>query len=169
VRFAYREALDARSPQQRSSLGLPAALALPLVSERTRRLLPDFPRIWKVGWDGAGRPRFGAFADAETLIGHNFQPKARRLEPARSGDLLVFQKDLADEQPYHLMIFVEDRPANLVVYHNGARGADAQVRVIRVQDLFAAPDPTWVPSPQNPHFLGVYQWNRLRWPNPASL
>ena len=84
------------------------------------------------------------------------------MRSARNGDLLVFQKALETDQPYHLMIFVEDRPGNLVVYHNGAAGDEAQVRVVRVRDLMESPDPVWIPSTDNPHFLGVYEWNRLR-------
>jgi len=60
------------------------------------------------------------------------------------------------------MIFVENRPGDLVVYHNGASGHEAQVRVVRVRDLMESPDPVWIPTTDNPHFLGVYEWNRLR-------
>jgi uncharacterized protein len=162
VRFAYREALEARSLKQKRKLGIPGALNLPVVSEFSRRVLPQYPRIWQVGRGDDGKPRYGAFADAETLIGFNFRKKARDLGLARNGDLLVFQKAIEDDQPYHLMIFVEDRPDNLVVYHNGARGDEAQVRVVRVSDLMDSPDAVWVPTMTNPHFLGVYEWNRLR-------
>ena len=75
--------------------------------------------------------------------------------------MIVFQKALESDQPYHLMIFVEDRAKNLVVYHNGARDEDAQVRVVSVADLMESPDPAWLPNANNPHFLGVYEWNRL--------
>ena len=162
VRFAYREALEVRSPKQKQKLGIPGALYLPAVSELSRRVLPQYPQIWQVGFENDGRPRYRAFADAETLISFNFRKKARNLGLARNGDLLVFQKALEDDQPYHLMIFVEDRPDNLVVYHNGARGDDAQVRVVRVNDLMESPDAVWIPTTANPHFLGVYEWNRLR-------
>ena len=114
-----------------------------------------------MGYDKAGKPRFGSFADAETLISYNFKKKCRDLSLARTADLLVFQKDLESDQPYHLMLFVEDRAGNLVVYHNGAEGEDAQVRVVRISDLMKSPDPVWFPIASNPHFLGVYEWNRL--------
>ena len=162
VRFAYREALETRTPKQKQRLGIPRALNLPAVSELSRRVLPQYPQIWQVGYGKEGKPRYGAFADAETLISFNFRKKTRDLGLARNGDLLVFQKALEDDQPYHLMIFVEDRPENLVVYHNGARGDDAQVRVVRMSDLMDSPDAVWIPTTANPHFLGVYEWNRLR-------
>ncbi len=161
VRFAYREAIRIRTPGDEQKLGIPNALYLPEVSEVARKIFPDLSRIWQVGFDKDGKPRFGSFADAETLISFNFRKKTRDLSLARNGDLIVFQKDLESDQPYHLMIFVEDRADNLVVYHNGAREEDAQVRVVRVADLMESPDPVWLPIANNPHFLGVYEWNRL--------
>ncbi len=162
VRFAYREALEIGSAKEKEKLGVPRALHLPGVSELSRKAFPQYPQIWQVGFANDGKPRFGAFADAETLIGFNFRKKARDLRSARNGDLLVYQKALETDQPYHLMIFVEDRPGNLVVYHNGAGGEEAQVRVVRVRDLMESPDPVWIPWSDNPHFLGVYEWNRIR-------
>jgi len=161
VRFAYREAIRIRTPGDEQKLGIPNALYLPEVSEVSRKIFPDLSRIWQVGFDKDGKPRFGSFADAETLISFNFRKKTRDLSLARNGDLIVFQKDLESDQPYHLMIFVEDRADNLVVYHNGAREEDAQVRVVRIADLMESPDPVWLPIANNPHFLGVYEWNRL--------
>jgi hypothetical protein len=114
-----------------------------------------------MGPDREGRPRFGAFADAETLIGYNFRKKTRDLADARDGDLLVFQKALESDEPYHLMIFVKDHTGSLAVYHNGAAREEAQVRVVRIMDLLQSPDPVWIPTADNPHFLGVYEWNRL--------
>jgi hypothetical protein len=161
VRFAFREALQQRSGEQRRRLDIPAALPVPALTDQARTIFPAYPAIWQVAPDAAGRVRFSAFADAETLIGYNFRPKCRSLDGARSGDLLVFRKALDVEQPYHLMLFVEDRPVNLVVYHNGAAGAQGQVRVVRVPELQRSPDPVWLPTADNPHFLGVYEWNRL--------
>jgi uncharacterized protein len=168
VRFAYREALEVRTIKSQQQLGVPAALHLPTVSELSRKAFPQYPRIWQVGLEYDGTPRYGPFADSETLIGFNFRKKTRDLGLARNGDLLVFQKAPEDDQPYHLMIFVEDHPDNLVVYHNGARGDEAQVRVVRVSDLMESPDAVWVPRQENPHFLGVYEWNRLRPRNQQS-
>jgi hypothetical protein len=161
VRFAYREALQARSVEQRERIGIPNGLSLPPVSQVSRSIFPGYPHIWQIGTDRGAQPRYGPFADSETLIGFNFRKKARDLGIARSGDLLVFQKAMEDDQPYHLMIFVESRPEDLAVYHNGARGEDAQVRVVRVSELLESPDPVWIPRVENPHFLGVYEWNRL--------
>lgn len=162
VRFAYREALEPRSARQLKDLSVPTALYLPPVSAFSRRVVNQFPKIWQTGFGQEGEPSFAAFADAETLLSFNFHKKTRDLSLARNGDILVFQKAMDDEQPYHLMIYVENHPTGLVVYHNGASGKEAQVRVVSVPDLLASPDTTWVPSATNPHFLGVYEWNRFK-------
>jgi uncharacterized protein len=169
VRFAYREAIRVRSPGDEQKLGIPNALYLPVVSDVSRRIFSDLSHMWQVGFDKDGKPRFGSFADAETLLSFNFRKKTRDLALARNGDLLVFQKALESDQPYHLMIFVEDRAKDVVVYHNGARDEDAQVRVVSVADLMESPDPVWLPNAGNPHFLGVYEWNRLLPGNQKAL
>jgi hypothetical protein len=161
VRFAYREAIRIRSPEDGRKLGIPNALYLPIVSDFTREVFSDISHLWQMGLDPEGKPRFGAFADAETLIGYNFRKKTRDLSSARNGDLLVFQKALENDEPYHLMIFVKDRSRSLAVYHNGAKREEAQVRVVTIADLLQSPDPVWIPTADNPHFLGVYEWNRL--------
>ncbi|MGZ4959190.1 MAG: DUF1175 family protein [Methylomonas sp.] len=161
VRFAYRTALEQRDAARTAKLGIPAKLNLPPLSEQARLLFPKYPEIWQTGVY-ANKPRYGHFADAETLIGYNFRLKSRELAAARSGDLLVYQKPLVNDEPYHLMLFAAGRSENLAVYHNGAQGADAQVRVVRISELLDSPDPVWIPRAENPYFLGVYEWNRLR-------
>ena len=160
VRFAYRTALEPRDAARTAKLGMPAKLKLPPLSEQARKALPDYPQIWQTGLTN-GQPRYGHFADAETLIGYNFRLKSRDLASAQSGDLLVYQKPLINDEPYHLMLFAAGHPENLAVYHNGAQGDEGQVRVVRVAELLESPDPVWVPRPENPYFLGVYEWNRL--------
>ncbi|WP_445372111.1 DUF1175 family protein [Methylomonas sp. HW2-6] len=160
VRFAYRTALEPRDAARSAKLGIPNKLKLPAVSEQARKLLPGYPQIWQTGLNN-GAARYGHFADAETLIGYNFRLKSRDLAAAQSGDLLVYQKPLINDEPYHLMLFAAGRAENLTVYHNGAQGSEGQVRVVRVAELLQSPDPIWIPRPENPYFLGVYEWNRL--------
>lgn len=162
VRFAYREAMERRTARQEKDLGVPGSLHLPALSDAARGLFVHCSGIWRISGGAGGGTVFAPFADAETLIGYNFRLKGRTLDVARDGDLLVYRKALEADMPYHLMIFVEGRAENLVVYHNGARGEDAGVRVVRARDLLESPDPVWIPVDDNPHFLGVYEWNRLR-------
>lgn len=161
VRFAYRTALEARDARRTAKLGIPAKLNLPPLSDQARSLFPDFPQIWQTG-QSEKQPHYGYFADAETLVSYNFRLKSRQLQSARSGDLLVYQRPMDYDEPYHLMLFASGRRENLAVYHNGAQGAEAQVRVVRIAELLESPDPLWIPSTENPYFLGVFEWNRLR-------
>lgn len=162
VRFVYRQTMETRTPGQIEKLGIPASLHLPPLSDLSRRIFLSFPLIWQTGVEKDADPRFGAFADAETLIGYNFRNKGSNLDLAKSGDLLVYRKGLDMEEPYHLMIFVRDRPENLVVYHNGEKGEEGSVRVVSVRDLIDSPDPVWIPDAGNPHFLGVFEWNHIK-------
>ena len=111
VRTAVKEKNKISSPDDGRKLGIPNAQYLPEVSESSRKIFGDLSWIWQVGFEKDGKPRFGAFADAETLIGFKFRKKSRDLSQARSGDLIVFQKNLESDDPYHLMIFVEERPS----------------------------------------------------------
>ncbi len=162
VRFVYRETIETRTPDQVQKLGIPALLHLPPLSDLSRRIFLSFPLIWQTGTEKDASPRFGAFADAETLIGYNFRNKGPNLDLAKNGDLLVFRKGLEMEEPYHLMIFVRDRTGNLAVYHNGEKGNEGGVRIVTVGDLMDSPDPVWIPDIRNPHFLGVFEWNRIK-------
>ena len=162
VRFSYREALAERTTTQVWKLGVPQSLLLPALSGQARKLFPEYPRIWQVKENAAATSCYGFFADAETLVGYNFRKASRDVRRARSGDLLVFQKNMDSEEPYHLMIMVHTRPEDLLVYHNGASGTEAQIRVVRLGDLLESPDSVWIPSPDNPTFLGVFEWNRFR-------
>ena len=56
----------------------------------------------------------------------------------------------------------------VVVYHNGTRGPDGAVRVVPLDELYRSADPPWIPTRENPHFLGVYSWTKLR-PRDADL
>jgi uncharacterized protein len=171
VRFAYREALRARSTAQLEQLGIPKRLFLPAVSEAARRMFPAYPDIWAVGFDGNGREHFAAFADAETLIGYSFRRSAARPTDAMPGDLLVYRKTLAADEPYHLMLLAGRGRSGrmLAVYHNGADAPAGEVRVVPLDDLDRSPDAVWIPDEHNPHFLGVYRWNRFRPPPDERL
>lgn len=169
VRFAYREALRERSATQLTQLAMPKQLFLPAVSDRARRLLPEYPKIWETGFGAGGRERWGDFADAETLVGFNFRRIGFDPETALPGDLLVYRKALEADEPYHLMMLGAHAPGgdSVVVYHNGGEGADGEVRVVSLRDLASAPDPVWIPDRRNPHFLGIYAWTKLR-PRPLD-
>ena len=159
VRFSYREGLRARSAEQLDKLGVPRKLSLPAVSLLGRHIFPQYPRIWQAGIDPA---EFNDFADAETLVGYNFVRTGLRPDQVEAGDLLVYRKDVSSDEPWHLMLAAPNGQQPLFVYHNGASGSEAAVRVVSLGDLEHSPDPTWLPLSNNPNFLGVYQWKRFR-------
>lgn len=162
VRFAYREALRARSTRQLKRLEISSRIYLPTVSPTLRNRYPTFPAIWITAFDNDGAPVFGNFADAETLISYNFVLESRDFEQAKLGDILVFRKELESLSPYHLMLYAPGPSGKYVVYHNGGQNNEGQVRVVRADDLFSSPDPSWRPNRNNPFFLGVYKWKGLQ-------
>ena len=169
VRFAYREALRERSLEQRAQLGVPPGLFLPALSARARKVAAPRAGLWQVGFFADGTQRYADFADAETLVSYNFIPVGHDPLAAKPGDLLVYRKDFAAEDPYHLMLVADMRERDgIAVYHNGASGGEGIVRVVHLNALRRSPDPLWVPSDHNPHFLGVYSWKRFNPHRPAS-
>lgn len=167
VRFVYREALRTRDQQRLNHLGVPRALLVPTVSDDARAVFPSYPKIWTIGYDKSGAETYDFFADAEILIGYNFISKGKDVANAQSADVLVFARSLSQDEPYHIMLYV-DGPGggvgerSLVVYHNGAAGNEAQVRVVPLTELFSSPDPTWSPVVNNPAFLGVFEWKKFQ-------
>ncbi len=157
VRFAYREALKPRTLDQRKMHRLPAGLPFPEVSSAARQIFPSWPALWQITKSG----KIGFFADGEALIAYNFRLKSFEVEDAKPGDLLVYHTD--DEYGMfgrHIMIFAGGAGPGFVVYHNGATDAKAAVQIVSAASL--ASEPAWQPSPSNPHFRGVYEWQRFR-------
>lgn len=163
VRFAFREALRERSDDQLRTLGLPKRLLVPEVSFAARRQFPFYPNIWEIGLESLPpTKRYGAFADAETLTSFNFRLKSRALADARPGDLLVYRRDFAGAEPYHLMMYAGGRPRPVVVYHTGVSTSETPVRVVALDELVHAADASWLPLAENPYFLGIYEWKKFR-------
>jgi uncharacterized protein YfaT (DUF1175 family) len=128
-----------------------------------RKSLGATDALWR---DKDGRP--ARFVKAEELLSYNFSPLSR--EPAtdriETGDLLAFYNpDMAPADAWHLMLLLRPPGAApdriLVVYHNGARGPDAAVRKVWLDDLLSGP-PEWRPGASNPRFLGTFRWNGWR-------
>jgi uncharacterized protein YfaT (DUF1175 family) len=77
--------------------------------------------------------------------------------------LLVYhQSDKSPEDAWHLMVALEP-PAGapripLVIYHNGSRGPQAQVRKVRLAELQQSGLGVWLPTAKNPQFKGIYRW-----------
>jgi len=151
VRFAYREALREHDGRWATELQLLSVPSLPGVRKYTWPRTPLGARLFRTA-DG-----FSEFADARSLARYNTQLISRDLRAAAPGDLL-FYRQLDQNQPYHLMIFLGDR----VVYHTGPfHGGPGEMRRPAMAELLRHPAPQWRPHLGNPNFLGVYRWNIL--------
>jgi uncharacterized protein YfaT (DUF1175 family) len=156
VRFAYREALRAHTPEWAHRVALPFAPAFPDVRSA--------PRAGRDGWPlfRVAPGRYGEFADARTLMRLNARPIGRDLGRLQPGDLLYFSQP-AQSQPDHLMVFVGrsmfDRDHDdWVVYHTGPLdGGPGEVRKVRLGDLRQHPAPRWRPLADNPRFVGIFR------------
>jgi uncharacterized protein YfaT (DUF1175 family) len=159
VRFAYREALRAHTPEWARRVRLPFTPTFPDVRSGPQ----PGARGWPLFRISAGHPaRFAEFADARTLVALNARPLGRTTTTAQPGDLLYFRQP-TQTQPDHLMVFVgrsffEREHADWVVYHTGPLdGGPGEVRKARLQDLAQHPAPRWRPLVSNEHFVGVFR------------
>ena len=118
----------------------------------------NFPNIWEIQQN-----KYSSFADAENLITYNFKFISKNILDLKTGDVLVFNKNDAILEPWHLMLFIGKNTNNpLVIYHNGAKGKNAKIRIVSIHDLMNSPDPQWMPNEKNPFFMGIYKWKKFR-------
>ncbi|MEZ5403314.1 MAG: DUF1175 family protein [Bryobacteraceae bacterium] len=159
VRYAFRESISKHDGDWAARIGLRWPPPLPPVA---RYQYPDTPlgaNLFRTNVD-----EYTQFADARTLREWNSYLVSRRVEDARAGDLLFFRQ-LAQDMPYHVMVFVgesriEGAAGPYLAYHTGDH--PGEVRRPAVADLLAHPEPRWRPVEGNSNFLGVYRWNILR-------
>ena len=88
VRFAFREALRAHTPEWRRRIGLPFAPSFPDVRSAPRA----DPGGWPLFRVADAPPRYGEFADARTIVSLNAVPVGRDVSRLRPGDLLYFRQ-----------------------------------------------------------------------------
>ena len=159
IRFAYREALRAHTPEWARRIALPFTPTFPDVRSGPKPTPSGWP-LFRVTPGGSGR--FAEFADARTIVALNSRPLGRDLTALEPGDLLYFRQP-GQSQPDHLVVFVGrsffDRDhADWVVYHTGASGQDpGEVRKVRLADLLQHPAARWRPQSSNQHFIGVFR------------
>lgn len=171
LRYAYRNALHVHTADWLAENKLEALAYLPSVKKYAYPRTPLGPavfRIRQVTDEDDARPAFAEFADAKTLWQLNTFFVSRDVRLARPGDILFFRQ-LAQNSPYHSMIFVGPSQFDkgtgeaIVVYHTGPNGkSPGEMRRTTVQELLEHPSPRWRPAPGNSNFLGVYRWNILR-------
>jgi uncharacterized protein YfaT (DUF1175 family) len=159
IRFAYREALRAHTPEWARRMQLPFTPTFPDVRAGPK----PTPAGWPLFRVAPGEPgRFAEFADARTIIALNSRSRGRDVAALEPGDLLYFRQP-GQSQPDHLMVFVgrsffDRQDDDWVVYHTGPTGADpGEVRKVRLADLLRHPAPRWRPLSSNPQFVGVFR------------
>jgi len=158
VRFAFREALRAHTPEWARRVGLPFSPGFPDVRSGPAPTAAGWP-LFRV----AARPhaQYAEFADARTLVTLNARSLGRRADSLEPGDLLYFSQP-GQNQPDHLMVFVGrslfDAGQDWVVYHTGPTGSDpGEVRKVRLADLQRHPSARWRPLESNRSFVGVFR------------
>ncbi len=157
VRFAYREALRAHTPEWARRVRLPFVPTFPDVRSGPKPDAQGWP-LFRVSTAG----RFAEFADARTLVTLNARPLGRDLSALQPGDLLYFRQP-SQSQPDHLMVFIgrsffDHEQSDWVVYHTGPiAGGAGEVRKARVHDLVQHPSPRWRPVTSNRQFVGVFR------------
>jgi uncharacterized protein YfaT (DUF1175 family) len=166
VRFAFREALRAHTPEWRRRLNLAFGPHFPDVRSGPRPSPGGWP-LFRI----ADRPtvRYGEFADARTVVALNSIALGRDVRRLRPGDLLYYRQP-SQSQIDHLMVFVGassfDRDhRDWVVYHTGPSDeGPGEVRKARLETLLAHPSARWRPVTANPHFVGVFRLAALDTP-----
>lgn len=172
IRYAYREALLAHDGAWAASARLPL---VPAFESPGKYHYPSTPLGSALFRTKPGPFRaadlddqtFLQFADARTLWRYNSHIVSRDLGRAQPGDLLFFRQ-LAGSEPFHSMIYLgpsQIRPdgERYVLYHTGPQGTDpGEIKRLTIRELMEFPQPEWRPTPANPAFLGVAQWNILR-------
>lgn len=159
VRFAFREALRAHTPEWARRVGLPVTPRYPDVRSAPAATGDGWP-LFRVS--APPEVRYAEFADARTLVGLNARRVSRDPGALKPGDLLYFHQP-SQSQPDHLMVFVGSSlfhpdAHDWVVYHTGPGDeGPGEVRKVRLADLAAHPAPRWRPDAGNPHFIGVFR------------
>jgi uncharacterized protein YfaT (DUF1175 family) len=159
IRFAFREALRAHTPEWTRRLALPFAPQFPDVRSAPKPGPEGWP-LFRVSesWP----PRYAEFADARTIVSQNATLIGRDPASARPGDLLYFRQP-GQSQPDHLMVvvgrsFFEPDGDDWVVYHTGpSDDGPGEVRKVRLETLARHPSARWRPSATNTHFVGVFR------------
>jgi uncharacterized protein YfaT (DUF1175 family) len=159
VRFAFREALRAHTPEWARRLSIPFTPGFPDV----RSAPPVTPRGWSLfRVTEVPYTTYGEFADAKTLIKLNTRALGRQTSALAPGDLLYFQQP-SQSEPDHVMVFVgrsfyDDGGQDWVVYHTGpSNEGPGEVRKVRLRDLQQHPAARWRPIESNPRFVGVFR------------
>ncbi|MBN1799330.1 MAG: DUF1175 family protein [Spirochaetales bacterium] len=104
---------------------------------------------------------FAAAANANNLINYNLSYISKDPDQFEKGDVLFFLHSENNAMPFHSMIYTGRD--GWLIYHTGPLDDNekGEMRKVALTDLMEHPDRSWVPSADNPCFLGAYRWNIL--------
>jgi uncharacterized protein YfaT (DUF1175 family) len=169
IRYAYREALRSHAGDWAGTSGLPLVPAIGSIRKYEYPFTPWGAALFRTGPDPGA---LGEFADAGTLLKYNTHLVSHDIRQARPGDLLFFHQE-GGTMPFHSMIYlgasqIENAAGPFVIYHTGPAEAGlrhdpGEIRRPSVDEMQKHPDPAWHFTAENPHYLGVYRWNILRY------
>jgi uncharacterized protein YfaT (DUF1175 family) len=163
VRFAFREALRAHTPDWARRVALPFTPRFPDVQSAPKPIGGGWP-LFRVS--SGDSPSYAEFADARTIIRLNARSLGRETDALQPGDLLYYYQP-GQSQPDHLMVFVgrsffDQEHQDWVVYHTGPTDqGPGEVRKVRLHDLKQHPAPRWRPLTSNRQFVGVFRFAAL--------
>ena len=163
VRFAFREALRAHTPEWARRVALPFTPTFPDVRWGPKPDSNGWP-LFRV--TSGQQPRYAEFADARTLVQLNTRRISRDTRAMQPGDLIYFHQP-DQQQADHLMVYVgksffDSEHDDWVVYHTGpTRDEPGEVKKVRLQDLEQHPSARWRPVTSNRNFVGVFRFLAL--------
>lgn len=153
VRFAYREAL------RRHDTAWAVRAQIPQLYARDIQAF-HYPNIPILGDNiFLTESGFGNFANARNLLLYH----CRKIDTQRSplvkpGDLIFFFHPHDLLFPYHVMIYTGDG----LVYHTGpTEDSQGEVRLWTWEAYFQGAPLEWLPTRENPYFLGFYRFKIL--------
>jgi hypothetical protein len=153
VRFAYREAL------RQHDAAWAERTQIPILFPRDIQAF-HYPNIPELG-DQIFRTEsgFGTFANAHNLLLYHCRKVDRHVsDRIKPGDLMFFFHPQDLLFPYHVMIFTGDG----LVYHTGPTDdSEGEMRLWRWDDYFQGAPLEWLPTRENPYFLGFYRFKIL--------
>jgi uncharacterized protein YfaT (DUF1175 family) len=104
---------------------------------------------------------FAAAVNVNNLINYNLTFISKDPGQFKQGDILFFLHTENHLMPFHSMIYTGEQ--GWLIYHTGPLDDQekGEVRKVALSALLKHPDKSWIPTADNPCFLGAYRFNIL--------
>jgi len=159
IRYAYKESLKKHDQEWISKNNFKSNI----YNDVGKYNYPDIPfikeKIFLIDKNIREINSYSNFASARYLIEYNMKNIGKNIDNAVSGDILAFFHPYDIDFPYHLMVYIQQKENNYVIYHTGplSESNPGELRLVLVDDLKYA-DPTWIVEDKNNNFLGIYRF-----------